>query len=206
MIIPAAGKATRFNGLLKELLPVGKDETPLLLAVKRALSITGQAIIITTEEKKPFHKAALQAYDRDIYYIIDRCPSGNLWNSVRLGLEPSKDSGLILPDTVLNYSDEIPDAPLAFGVFQTDEAYRFSCLNRELNQFETKPKDRRFGIAWGMVVWDAYVSDELVKSICSTADDNFNWLMRLVNWETFILSEYHDLASFEYYKKWLESL
>jgi CTP:molybdopterin cytidylyltransferase MocA len=94
-IIPAAGKATRFGGLFKELLPLPNERLLLTEAVER-LRFCDQIIVVTSNEKAEAHKAILP---KDV--IIQYQTGKELWGAIQTGfMRASADFYyMTMPDT-----------------------------------------------------------------------------------------------------------
>lgn len=204
IILPAAGEASRFGGIPKELLPIASGETCLARAVRVASQI-GDPVIVTNRQKLPWHRK----YGANI--LVRWNPKqGDMWGSVSAALEPGRAGGLILPDTVVSFDVSIVvrmmlDRPFVLGLFTTWEAERFSVVDDETVSIRTKPADRRIGLnrAWGVAFWSAEVTDFFLEQKFGHYDPAFQAVMRKFGYSTFTLEKFHDIGTFGAYRTYL---
>lgn len=206
VIIPAAGKATRFGGVLKELLPISKTETALMRAVKNAVASmkATDICIITNKEKVSEHMAALTSlpvtYKEQVY-------NTDLWGAILSGLS-AVDGGLIMPDTITDIPIMTTSAPLSFGLFTTHEPERFSILHN--NTIITKQKivdNNTVYKAWGVVLWNADVAAYWIKhGNYLHYDDAFRDAMIHFGFTVFDLPYYYDIGTFDAYTQYIKDI
>lgn len=199
-ILPAGGRAERFGGVVKDLLPIGDGETLLSAAIARARALGADAVtVVTSAEKAALHERYLAG--RDVQLVVS---SGRgLWGAVRAALAPEPGL-LILPDTVWRVVSSIPPAPLAFGVFETDEAWRYSVWVGET--LVTKPAGMTHGCAWGCVAWQAEVARWWLARDDADYDDALSVAAQQFGAARFSIADYHDMASWTHYRRYLEGV
>lgn len=212
IIIPAAGRAVRFNGLPKEVLPTDMYECGLTRAVRMARELGGDPVIITNREKHILHERVLRAAEQlEFCQFIEQNDATELWGAIRLGLERGCAGGLILPDTVTSVAakplDVVPN--IQFGVFETSTPERFSVVNPQLFYPKqpfiifTKQEGLGKGMAWGLVLWAAEITNFFLDGNFDHYDRAFEAAAREFGYELFPLSYYFDLGTFASYLSYL---
>jgi len=211
IIIPAAGKAVRFNGLPKELLPTDLHECGLTRAVRIAKEIDSEVVIITNRDKHVLHERILREKE-----LLDGCvfkeqnTLDEMWGAIRLGLAMDCAGGLIMPDTVTSIAAGLsytrPES-IQFGVFDTDTPERYSILTNS-NPFTILTKQKVPGSrgackAWGMVLWPEQVTNFFLANSFDHYDRAFEAAARQFGHGVFPLSYYFDLGSFPSYLAYL---
>lgn len=199
VVIPAAGLATRFGGVRKELLPLSEapGDTPLARAVAKGLAL-GAVTVVTSLANVHAHARALA--DQPVSLVVRSDGTDDLWCSIQAGMGDG-DGGLILPDTV--WEGHIPrtlDAAVVFGVFPTMESERYSVIRA--GRIVTKQPDTRRQSAWGCVFWRREAAALWHRESFATYDAAFQAAMTL-GYSTFAISAYHDFASFAAYREWI---
>lgn len=207
-VIPAAGNATRFSGVWKELLPISETECGLTYAVRTAWQYGRcSPVIVTTAAKREVHASTIRTAGLSAEIIVKENPEdGDMWGSVLLGIDLTMSGGLILPDSVAVPQVVIANtAAISFGCFVSTEPWRFSCLdltNSQRPAILTKPQIKTACLAWGIVTWDQAAAHQL--SMARTHHDRaFEAVMQDRGYEVFSLNDYHDLGSFAHYWKYL---
>jgi hypothetical protein len=206
IIIPAAGDAVRYGGIPKELLPISETDCSLTNAVKLAQGL-GDPVIISNPHKEYFHRKALDRAHLICEIVVRQdYQHKDLWGSIERGLELERAGGLILADTVtlFNAAHTFQTAPLEFGIFETKEPERFSIVTPE--GIYTKHKSPPGNQAWGMMLWNADVTNFLLGLEVDHYDRAFESAMHHFNWKAFPLSFYHDLGTFKAYREFLEKI
>ncbi len=212
-IIPAAGKATRFNGIHKELAPLPNGNTSLSHALDLARASAAIDIIVLTHSSKWWlHSEFIRLYEKQrnikpglIRLVMQQDYTYDLWSAIIQGLYMQPDlkaGGLILPDTITDFNPEYAQTShdgLSFGVFDTHEPQRFSIIQDE--QIITKPDYLPEGIykAWGVVLWSAIAQRRLRELSITRYDDAFQQVMDRLGHETFPLDYYYDLGTYAAY-------
>ncbi len=206
-IIPAGGRAERFGGIFKELLPVGDREYLLSGAIERSAELgAGRFLVISSAEKAAAHVNFLHEHlhSWDVTLTVRRRRDTQLWDSIRHVLPFCEGRNLlVLPDTTWTCNDTLPEgADLAFGVFLTDEPERFSVLDIHQNRILTKqPADENFlHLAWGCVYFSKRVADFWRAASYLDYDRAFEGAMRVFGYQMFYISNYNDLGTWEAYR------
>lgn len=208
-VIPAAGCAARFQGTLKELLPISELDCGLTYAVRLAHRLGGiPPVVVTTQEKYDAHTEAIRSAGLLSNFIVKGDPEqGDMWGSVQLAIDMDQDNGIILPDTVADVGIPVTVAHgMTFGCFLTKESRRFSCLDlSDIRQAKIRTKQLGSeSLAWGIALWDQG-SNALLKSHNDHYDRAFEAVMQQRGFGLFLLKSYHDLGSFEHYWDYLNA-
>lgn len=209
-IIVAGGKASRFDGVIKELLPINDNglttlEHNLHLAFNRFN--VDEVVIVTNTDKVAQHAAAIRLYGfhhNDIFLRIQA--SNELAGAISDGISLYADSNIVLlADTYkeINDSVDLNNIPndLTFGVFNTEPA-RFSILHN--GKIITKPSNLH-GIykAWGIIALGK-VSTRLFSRFSITMphyDDILNRIINVVGYATFPIDVYFDNGNIDVYEQ-----
>lgn len=212
-IIPCAGQSTRFNGRLKELLPISNTLCPLTNSIHLAQMYfrPDNIIIISNPEKIREHAREINKthylYNRNVYFSLQT--DDNLWYSIASEIRQDEDHVLLLGDTITDTVCYLPkDVDFALGLFNTREPHRFSVLDSntyDVPQVITKPQNKPDGLykAWGMVYWSKRVSEFFYEHAFDHYDEAFNAAILNYGLYTFDLAYYYDLGSFQAYKDYL---
>lgn len=212
-IIPCAGQATRFNGKLKELLPISEKLCPLTNSIHLAQMYfrPNDIIIISNPEKIRDHAREIDKlpWNRkcDVYFSLQT--DDNLWYSIANEIRLNEDHVLLLGDTITDTIAFLPkDIDFALGLFNTKEPHRFSIVedNNSRPNILTKPQNKPEGLykAWGMVYWSKRVSEFFYEHAFDHYDEAFNAAILNYGLYTFDLAYYYDLGSFQAYKEYLK--
>ena len=211
IIIPAAGNAVRFGGILKELLPISETECALSYAVKTA-GMFGTPVVITNASKEPFQRKALARAGAPLVEFIEQADyAHDLWSAIQCGLQAGCAGGLILADTVAEFELQVPlkgHNQLVFGCFETTEPSRFSIV-LETARIATKEANPPGNKAWGMVFWHEQVTEYLLelhaRKHVAHYDRAFEAAMAQFEWGVFPLKAYADLGTFAAYRDFILS-
>ena len=199
-IIPAAGSATRYGGVLKELLPVESDMVMMDFAVNAMKNSGCDQIVCVTSTRK-----IAQIADRFPHLLYTIQTEGqDIWGAIRAGLNVEADTYCFaMPDTVIpeHAFDIYMDANFYLGCFDTDMCERFGMV-RDGGIVNKRPGEP--GQAWGTLMWTRIVRDWwLAYGDVSNYTNAFNLAMRTFGYKTYDLEYYHDIASFEDYRRLL---
>lgn len=199
IVIPAAGVASRFGGVRKELLPLSETpgDTPLRRAVWLGLQI-GAVVVVTSIANVQAHAQALA--DMPVDLRVRSRGDDDLWATIGTGMG-SGDGGLLLPDAL--WHGMLPGtlrAPIVFGVFETRESERYSTIRD--GRIVTKQPSSTIERAWGGVLWSASAAQLMRDGAYPTYDAAFQAAMAL-GYATFPITAYHDLGSFAAYREWM---
>lgn len=216
IIIPAAGKAVRFNGILKEFAPIDTT-TPLhrMIWLAKTKLQASYITLVTNAAKYEIHKEFIDTiavvYPEIQFTLINQSNYGNrdLLDAIITGLQTQPwniAGGLLLPDTITDFDTIESTAPLTFGTFPTTEPERFSVLYQK--SIYTKSTALQPGIynAWGVVLWDANVAQKMLTyhNRYTHYDDMFYHMMMMFGYTTFTLDYYYDIGSIKTYLNYLE--
>lgn len=201
-IIPAGGRAERFGGTFKELLPAG--EASLLcrtVGVLRA-GAAGQVVVLTTPDKAAAHMKSLDG----LHGVCLLQSHEVLFKSILLACEiPASWYLFAMPDTLLpeeTFYRKL-DGDFMLGLFKTDKPERFGVWGGTgINDKDLSLKGTTQW-AWGAAVWSRRVVD-FWMSLGETAPNHtvaFNLAMTRFGCGTFELPFYYDVASWPDYQR-----
>lgn len=240
-LIPAAGKASRFDGLYKELLPIDETEHGrIITGLSHSLMLAwglgcDKVIIITNKDKVSTHRSYITQLSSLNYmipeYVVlqNQLYTNDLWGAIKtfnscwneattMNHTIGKDDHciMIMPDTVPYFEhwplDKVDRCDFTLGLFETETPERYSTYNSYTNQIITKQACSGTCDAWGMVGWSKRVADFWLRTEETTPyrhyDEAFNdvlWRQSEFTRNTFEISSYHDIGTFERYKEFLRS-
>lgn len=194
-VIPAGGRAERFGGIPKDMLPIGAGEFLFTAALSRARSMgADRCVVVTSAEKAAMHERLVG--DGDTLLVST---GRGLWEAIRQTFCFREDSLLVLPDTVFS-TNAMPTLPLSFGVFPTDQPERFSVMRGDT--IVTKEAGAP-GYAWGCVAWSTEVVEFWQARSYPHYDDAFRDAMGAFPFVTFPISDYHDLGDWNAYRRFI---
>jgi len=197
-IVPAAGRAERFGGLLKELLPWG--DSSLLGNTVQALQVyCDNVIVLTRPEKIMQHAQALDGYG--VTFVLQE------GYSLLAGLQSiTWDSDYYLfamPDTVFPFfafPRGFDKGVFQIGLFSTTEGHRFGVFEEQIDDKNPDNKGlHRY--AWGLLGWPFAGMKVIRETYVKEHTDAFNLAIETVGFETFIMDYYHDFADLDQYKE-----
>ena len=197
-IVPAAGRAERFGGLLKELLPWG--DSSLLGNTVQALQVyCDNVIVLTRPEKIMQHAQALDGYG--VTFVLQE------GYSLLAGLQSiTWDSDYYLfamPDTVFPI-DAFPRGfskdKFLLGLFNTNEGHRFGVFDELID--DKNPNNRgKHRQAWGLLGWPLQAMRIIRRTYLTDHTDVFNFAIETVDWDVFVMDYYHDFADLDSYRE-----
>ena len=199
-IIPAAGSATRYGGVLKELLPVDSDMVMMDYAVKAMKRGGCEQIVCVTSTRK-----IAQIADRfpHLLYTI-QIAGQDIWGAIRAGLMVEADEYCFaMPDTVVpeDVFDRDVISPFMLGCFNTNLPERFGMVR---DGYIVNKRPGEAGKAWGTLMWSKYTRDWwLDYGDVSSYTNAINLAMSTLGYNIYDLGFYHDIASFEDYRSLL---
>lgn len=220
IIIPAAGKAERFNGVLKELIGINPYTNATALGRTIHLAVhrlhATHIVLITNEEKQAIHTEYIESiahyFPDTIFNIVLQSDDRDLLGAIITGITVDPrymPGGLLLPDTITDF-DAIPEDVnnIAFGLFTTQEPERFSIVfNGTIYTKESGFPERPQGYsAWGVVLWDSEVAHKMLmfNHLFATYDALFQHIMTVFgSYSTFDLKYYYDIGTYEKYVEYL---
>lgn len=202
-IIPAAGKATRFGGIVKELLPLPDGRSLLEHAVSR-LSFCDRVVVVTNHRKTEAHKRVL---DDDI--ILQDQIGYELWGAIQTVYQTFDADRyyMTMPDTWIDPSafDEVPNNSFALGYFFTMTPERFGVLKDgyvvDKDEEATRPAQ-----AWGALAWDRHVCEIWDERKPENYTQAINLALSNVDWGTWQIGRYYDCANMQRYMELLDHL
>ena len=209
-IVPAAGRAERFGGTIKELLPYG-DES-LLRRTIRVLKTGGadQIVILTNPEKVHMHVQDTHSIGKLCYVIqqgdalLDGIMSITLEADRYLFAMPDT----LLPEKCFGYISGRDSFYL--GLFNTIEGHRFGVWQGTYldNQIDDKRPEHKGEDcqAWGVVAWPKAAMYLWRKNNYTDHTEAFNHAIKTFGAETGEIDYYHDIADFEEYKNALSAV
>ncbi len=218
IIIPAAGKAERFNGILKEFAPINSIHQT---AIARTIAVAvgdikaTDIVIITNPIKHDIHRDYLKAkiipeYPDIRFYLVEQRGNKDLLSAIGTGLTTGPSNipgGLLLPDTIVDIDpvDEIKPG-ITFGVFKTETPERFSIIKDK--QLLTKSTELPPAVydAWGIVLWSSVVDSIMTKTYQAYDhyDTLFDTMMYITGYHTFPIHTYYDIGSIEHYMRYMD--
>jgi len=199
-IIPAAGDASRFGGVAKELLPIDDNG---LTALENCVRVVGygnsaEFMIFSTPVKAAVHESLVP----DAEIIVH--PFDNLAAVVAYAARTQAAWYVFaMPDTVipmLSLAREVTHDIVA-GTFETDKPGRFGIFVDD----HIVDKPPHGGTAWGVWVWSWRAMQRLAGYCEQTKDLTaaLNLLIGEFGYDTFPLDYYVDFATFADYKEFV---
>jgi dTDP-glucose pyrophosphorylase len=200
-IVLASGKAMRWGGVAKELMPTAEHEWIIdwpIYALMRA--DVDQIIVVTSVEKIAQHAAH---FGKDLYntkpivYAVRY--EGEMWNAILAALPHCGDINfLTMADTIIpptTFQNVPEDAPLSLGTFRTQEPRRFSVVYD--GKIFTKPSqaDGEYA-AWGTFAFHKDVAHFWLKGGFTHYDTALNAAIERCGLATYQMAYYHDIADF----------
>jgi len=203
-VIAAAGRASRFNGIPKEMLPVGN-----MSLLERNIQVLLRAgckpiVIVTSPEKIAMHAWVVRDYDRVILkpQLIGQDIYGAMYTGMMI---PHSEIKFVMADTYLPIGGwKEAKHPFSIGTFITDEPSRFGVLRG--NRFVNKPpfEDTNYRRAWGVLDWSVSVSRHWIEEYPRTYTDAINSAMDRFEYELWDLEYYYDVGDWEHYKELID--
>lgn len=195
-IVPAAGKANRFNGVYKELLPVNDDKVIMDYTLNAMLAGGAMPVIIVTSTRKI---SALSEHAPGLLYTI-QTEGMDIMGAIYAGLRTDADEYIFgMPDTI--YPEATFQRELAsdfmMGTFWTDKPERFGMIREGM---VVNKKEGEAGHAWGVMMWSRKVADLWRKNQPDTYTQAINQAIGEYGLATFPLKFYYDIASFDDYR------
>jgi hypothetical protein len=194
-VIPAAGKAERFGGILKELMPTLDGGTFLSHAANRLFMSCSRTVVITTTEKIAEHARELNYY---AFYAVQSGKS-DIWSAIKTSLEFEADYYLFtMPDTLMPADSfkGCAGSDFEMGMHLTDKPERYGVL-RDGRIVNKQAGDA--GMAWGVLSWSRSVAEYWLSHTIDNYTDAINMAISKFGVKTWSLDWYYDNASmFDY--------
>ncbi len=221
-IIAAAGSATRFDGVVKELLPIDAYKCALdtqLIAMQYAG--VRDIYVVTIPEKTTHYALRFKnkryrdsgIFPRVVVLNSDKTHGPDLWETLGWSLEnlASKDGytfigladTIIPPDTYSKavHKDNPDGAGIILGVFDTTTPNRFSTVVG--NTIYTKVDMPVPAKAWGAIVLSPPASEYLGNHSFMHYDQALQSAINIYGLETVDMQYYHDVGTFSWYVDYL---
>ena len=198
-IVPAAGKAERFGGLLKELLP-WEGGSLLANTVTILQQHCANVIVLTRPEKIMQHAQALDGYG--VTFVMQE--GDNLLSGLKSISWDSDYYLFAMPDTIFPF-DAFPQGwskdRFLVGLFDTTEGHRFGVfVNGKIIDKNPQSRGRELQ-AWGLLGWPHSAMKILRETYVKNHTDAFDLAIELTGFETFMMAYYHDIADFDSYRR-----
>ena len=199
-IVPAAGKAERFGGLLKELLPWDTGESLLHRTVRILWTVSDAVIVISNPDKIAQHAQELEGFS-DVYFVLQ--DGDTLLSGIRSVTLEADYYFFAMPDTVFP-ENIFPDSPdlnfMMVGLFDTIEGHRYGVW-RDGRIDDKNPENRgQLLKAWGVLGWPQSVMKILHETYLTNHTDALNLALEQVKHYTIQMDSYHDVADYEAYR------
>jgi molybdopterin-guanine dinucleotide biosynthesis protein A len=211
-VIPAGGKASRWGGYLKELLPLYGGHWLIDHTVAAMERVEVDAILVVTSRAKLAPLAnhlARRPWSMPILYAVEE-RGLDIWGGILEALRVQADEYLFaMPDTFYPpgaFVDrpwlERPAHDFALAIHQTAKPERFGILqgNQVINKREHPP-----GVydAWGLMAWSGRVAEFWRAVDIGNYTDAINAAIEGFGLQTWRIDYYHDMATFDDYREWI---
>jgi len=204
-IIPAAGKANRFGGVLKEMLPV-YDGVTLIRRTLTALHNGGcdACVLITNREKLQAHAQHLE--DWQVYYAV-QFGGRDIWSAIVETLPiHGKVNLFAMPDTYYpaDIFTDFMTGDFTMGAFETTAPERFGVIleNGIVNKQEMPAGTYQ---AWGVLGWTDKVAKLWIDHIdhIETYTQALNMAIAEFGYHVKPMEYYYDLAAWSDYQQFI---
>jgi hypothetical protein len=199
-IIPAAGKASRFGGILKEMLPAHDGVSLITHAYKRLRAHCDLIVVVTNTDKVQHHMTAIKGV-----VFVEQQKQTDLIGAVQAAMEVKASRYLFtMPDTYASETafDNLPDSVLSLGLFLTHKPERFGCLVDGV-VYDKKPSTPSPAMAWGALSWQSETKDIWLTS--PTLTDGLNSIIAKHGYSTWEMGDYYDMASMRDYADYIQT-
>lgn len=201
-VIPAAGKADRWGGYPKELLPISSDHTFMSRAVDSLLMCgCDQVMVVTNPAKIHLHAYHLRDWAKVLFSIQQ---GDEMWGAMTTALNtPAEEYYFMMPDTYL------PDRPFpqsleadfGVGVFLTEQPERFGVLRGK--KVVNKQPSETPGLAWGVLAWSKAVASSWKSKSYGDYTSAINGAIQDFSFSQWHLAYYYDIGSMDHYADFL---
>jgi len=205
-IIPAGGKATRWGGFPKELLPTNASWTLLdRMFMLQTRALVDRVMLVSSKDKYLLHKWYVE--DKRGWPNASIILADSVKDSIIHAINAVGDADFIfsMPDTITDIPlfPETIDAPLMLGLFETELSDRFGMIRD--GQIVDK-QDGPPGQAWGAFMFTNEVARfwRRVEKDCEDHTELLNAAMKEFKGGSWTINMYHDIASFNDYLRMLE--
>lgn len=199
-IIPAAGRAVRFGGILKELLPAKDGISFINHAANKLRGICDFIVVVTNAEKIQNHMQNL----KDVVFI-EQDNNLNLLGAVQTALQIKAERYFFtMPDTITDqkiFSGISLHEYLTIGIFKTYKPNRFGCLI----DGSIVDKDANISVpalAWGALSWTNQVCNMFFNQTNFT--NALNAIIKNHSYSSWEITEYYDMATIKDYMQFIK--
>lgn len=200
-IIPAAGKASRFGGIMKELLPFCGET--FLHNIVRTIP-ADNIVIVTSANKIAQHASAIGS--RAMYMIQEG--ENDIFSAILTAIQIKAERYYFaMPDTYISrYAfAEMPLGDFELGVFRTDTPERYGVIDDNGVIHNKDKSQKKPAVAWGILSWTRAVRDYwLSMSGIQNYTEAFNLAMSHFGYDIWWLDYYYDMASQDDYVRLLK--
>lgn len=201
-IISAAGKAERFGGVSKELLPAKDGFSLISHAYKRLQPVCDLVIVVTNKDKVRDHIKELE----DVYFV-EQTNQLDILGAIQSGMKKIKAERyyFTMPDTFLR-DDVFIDMPLgdgfSIGLFETLKPEKFGCLVDKVvyDKSSDVPSPAQ---AWGVLSWNGMIQDLFFEN--PDLPLVLNNAIKKYGFEYWDIGEYYDMATIHDYIEYLKT-
>jgi hypothetical protein len=211
-IVAASGKAERFGGIFKELLPAMNGKSFLEINLEKSVNNFYRTTLVTNKEKIYAHADLIikRNWSDKVRIVVRDINDGELLRAVQLGQDEFVSNNcLILADTYYEYLDYIlflNTYKIVFGLFKIDKTERFSTLDIKNKKLFTKEKTQF--PAWGFIGWGRKTGFRM--DFTNANYDNIDGFFQReiereeCQLETFQLKNYFDIGTPERYAEFVK--
>lgn len=215
-VIPAAGRAERWGGHMKELMPLSTGQALIDHTIAAMTRRVDAVLVVTSSEKLPALAAHLYKWDFPIMYMVQKYGK-DILGAIATSFDITADRYYFaMPDTVYNVEafDHHPDTEFAMGTFKTTTPERFGVLTtvtRESNEIGllrgpgiVNKQKLEYGEhdAWGVLTWTHDCVRLWLDLRPETYTDALNMAIRAYGVCRWDISGYYDFASHDDYLKY----
>jgi len=203
-VLPAAGKADRWGGYPKELLPISNSHTFLSRAVELLRSCgCDHVLVITNPAKIHLHAYHLKDW-KNVMFAIQQ--GEEMWGAMATAIDtPAEEYCFMMPDTLVSARTfPVPlEGEFGLGVFRTEEPERFGVL-RGGGIVNKQPSDEP-GLAWGVLAWSKLVAAHWRNNAYADYTQAINDAIKTFGYTLWELDYYFDIGSMKHYAEFLLS-
>jgi GTP:adenosylcobinamide-phosphate guanylyltransferase len=204
-VIPAAGKAMRFGGIPKELLPVADGAT----LIKRTLTAMfnggcDTCLVVTNRDKMITHASHLEGWN---VYFAEQKGKRDIWSAMVESFPIcGKENLFAMPDTYIpaDVFIDFMDGDFTLGVFETWMPERFGVIT-ETGVVNKQKLPAGIYSAWGVLGWSNKVVKFWVDHIehIETYTHAINMAMSKFGYKLKPMDFYYDLAGWSDYQEFV---
>jgi len=203
-IIPAAGKADRWGGYPKELLPISSDHTFMSRAVDSLLMCGCDLVMVVTNPAK-IHLHSYHLKEKNDLVFVNQ-QGEELWGAIKTAVSyPADEYFFMMPDT---YVPPLPfprslKEEFSMGLFATSEPESFGMVVD--GQIIDKQLSVAAGFAWGALAWKQTVVQFWSDKSYPSHTEAFNDAIATFGYGEWFLDYFFDIGSMRRYAEFLLS-